>query len=204
VAAADRPADKQKWCAQPMRFARWFRPSPVQVTASALYAQLTDQARTPVFYRAFGVPDSLDGRYEMVALHAFITLRRLRRDGAATEALAQALFDAMFADMDRSLREIGVSDLSVGKRIKEMARGLYGRIAAYESALAAEPGAAAGDDPLAAALARNVYGTVAPPAGPVLAALARYVREAAARLDRVSTAALSAAPLPWPAIPEPA
>jgi cytochrome b pre-mRNA-processing protein 3 len=185
-----------------MRFARWFRPSPVQVTAGALYTKLTDQARMPAFYRALGVPDSLDGRYEMVALHAFMTLRRLRRDGAATEALAQALFDTMFADMDRSLREIGVSDLSVGKRIKEMARGLYGRIAAYESALAAAPGA--GDDPLAGALARNVYGTVAPPAAPVLASLARYVRDATERLDRVPAAQLSDAPLPWPAIPSPA
>ncbi|MEJ0067455.1 MAG: ubiquinol-cytochrome C chaperone family protein [Pseudomonadota bacterium] len=112
----------------------------MQASAGVLYAQLIEQARTPAFYGALGVPDSLDGRYEMIALHAFIALRRLRRDGGATETFAQALFDAMFADMDRSLREIGVSDLSVGKRVKEMARGLYGRIAAYEAGIAAAAG----------------------------------------------------------------
>jgi cytochrome b pre-mRNA-processing protein 3 len=182
-----------------MRFARWFRPSPVQASAGALYAQLIEQARAPAFYGAFGVPDSLDGRYEMVALHAFLALRWLKRDGAAGAALSQALFDAMFADMDRALREIGVSDLSVGKRIKEMARGLYGRIAAYEAGISPPD---RGDDPLAGALARNVYGTVAAPAGPVLAALAGYVRQAAERLDGVPVAQLDgAARLPWPALP---
>ncbi len=187
-----------------MRFARWFRPSPLQASAGALYAQLIEQARAPAFYAAFGVPDSLDGRYEMIALHAFIALRRLRRDGAATEAFAQALFDAMFADMDRSLREIGVSDLSVGKRVKEMARGLYGRIAAYEAGIAAsatDPGQNPDEDPLAGALARNVYGTVTAPAGPVLAALAGYVRQAAEGLDTVPLAQLGAsARLPWPVL----
>jgi cytochrome b pre-mRNA-processing protein 3 len=176
--------------------AAWFRRSPREADARRLYAGLVEQARAPAFYDQLGVPDSLDGRYEMLALHMALTLRRLKREGAATAALAQALFDQMFADMDRSLREIGVGDLSVGKRVKEMARGLYGRIAAYEAGIA-------GSDPaLEQALARNVYGTLAPPPRPALAELARYVRRAAAQLDGVPAAALDgAATLPWPAVP---
>jgi cytochrome b pre-mRNA-processing protein 3 len=182
--------------------APWFRRSPVELDAHRLYARLVEQARSPAFYDACGVPDSLDGRFEMLAVHVFVALQRLKRAEAEsttdTGALAQALFDAMFEDMDRSLREIGVGDLSVGKRVKEMARGLYGRIAAYES------GIADGGDALAHALARNVYGTVsAPPAGG-LAALERYLRQAVARLDAAPGNALTAgSPLPWPALPQP-
>ena len=157
-----------------MRFAPWFRPSAIDADAHRLYGRLVEQARAPAFYGVCGVPDSLDGRYEMVALHVFLALRRLKREGAATGARAQALFDAMFADMDRSLREIGVGDLSVGKRVKEMARGLYGRVVAYEAGLDGP------DDGLEEALRRNVYGTVGAPAAPDLGALARYVRAAAA------------------------
>jgi cytochrome b pre-mRNA-processing protein 3 len=127
----------------------------------------------------------------------FLVLRRLRREGAARAALAQALFDMMFADMDRSLREIGVGDLSVGKRVKEMARGLYGRIAAYEA------GVATRDDALEQALARNVYGTVTAPAPAALAALAGYVRAAAEQLDGVPAAELATDALPWPLVPQP-
>jgi cytochrome b pre-mRNA-processing protein 3 len=155
---------------------------------------LVAQARAPAFYAGLGVPDSLDGRFEMLALHVFVALRRLKQAGH--DALAQALFDAMFEDMDRSLREIGVGDLSVGKRVKEMARALYGRIAAYEAGLS-QPG----DEALVAALERNLYGTVAPPPAAAAAALARYLRQAAARLDAVAPAELGSAPPPWPAIP---
>ncbi len=178
--------------------AAWFRRPPEEADARRLYAGLVEQARRPAFYDGLGVPDSLDGRYEMLALHMVLALRRLKRDGAAVAALAQGLFDQMFADMDRSLREIGVGDLSVGPRVKEMARGLYGRIAAYET------GIADSDAALEQALARNVYGTVAAPPRPALSALARYVRAAVDRLESVPTAAVvGAATLPWPAIPAP-
>jgi cytochrome b pre-mRNA-processing protein 3 len=180
-----------------MRFAPWFRPSAIEADAHRLYGRLVEQARAPGFYGAGGVPDSLDGRYEMVVLHVFLALRRLKREGAAAGARAQALFDAMFADMDRSLREIGVGDLSVGKRVKEMARGLYGRIAAYEAGLERPD-----DDALEQALKRNVYGTVATPAAPAPARLARYVRAAAASFEALPVAALDGnAALPWPAPP---
>ena len=177
--------------------ASWFRRSPDDAGATRLYGALVAQARAAAFYRDYGVPDSLDGRYEMLALHMVLALRRLKRHGArdGASSLAQALFDAMFADMDRSLREIGVGDLSVGPRVKEMARGLYGRIAAYEAGIA-DDGAA-----LEQALARNVYGTAPSPPRPTLAALAAYVRAAAERLDAVPARELGATTLPWPAIP---
>ena len=81
------------------------------------------QARQPGFYRDCGVPDSVDGRFELIALHTFLVLHRLKADATDTEALGQALFDVMFQDMDQSLRELGAGDLGVGPRVKRMAQG---------------------------------------------------------------------------------
>lgn len=142
--------------------------------AEGLYAALVEQARRPEFYAAMGVPDTVDGRFEMIALHVFLALHRLKQE-PGQDAFAQALFDAMFADMDRNLREMGVSDLSVGRHVKTMAKGFYGRVAAFEAGLADASGTA-----LTEALRRNVYGTVAAP--PDLAPLAAYVRASAAAL----------------------
>lgn len=142
--------------------------------AGELYAALVEQARQPAFYVALGVPDTVDGRFEMVALHVFLALHRLKAE-PGQESFGQALFDAMFADMDRSLREMGVSDLSVGRHVKTMAKGFYGRVAAYEAGLA-EPGGAT----LADALRRNAYGTLASPPDPL--PLAGYLRASVASL----------------------
>ena len=143
--------------------------------ARALYERAVAQARQPPFYTSLGVPDSLDGRFDMVALHVFLLLRRLKRDGGAGARLAQRLFDLMFHDMDESLRELGVGDLGVGRRVKVMAKALYGRIAAYEAGLAGD------DRVLAAALARNLFGT-ASAREDQLAALCAYLRREAAAL----------------------
>jgi cytochrome b pre-mRNA-processing protein 3 len=138
-----------------------------QAAADALYAKAVAQARRETFYAAGAVPDTIDGRFDLLALHMFLLLHRLGAEGAATRRLAQSLFDLMFADMDQSLREMGVSDMGVGKRVKEMAKALYGRIDAYEPVLENDAG-------LRAALARNLYrGAEVPPAS--LAAMARYV-----------------------------
>ena len=143
-------------------------------TIDALYGAIVAQARHPVFYRDFGVPDTVDGRFEMIALHVFLVLHRLKAE-PGTEDFRQALFDTMFADMDRSLREMGVSDLSVGRHVKNMAKGLYGRIAAYEGGLADAQDAALGE-----AIRRNVYGTL--PASPDVRPLIAYLRANAAAL----------------------
>jgi cytochrome b pre-mRNA-processing protein 3 len=151
--------------------------------AAALYGALVAQARQPAFYTVCAVPDSVQGRFEMIALHAFLVMRRLKT-GEGAGALAQDLFDLMFADMDRNLRELGTGDLAVGKRIKKLAKSFYGRVAAYEDGLAA-PG-----ERLEAALARNVYEDMTPPA-PAVAALAAYLRQADAALAAQSLAVLA-------------
>jgi cytochrome b pre-mRNA-processing protein 3 len=157
-------------------------------TAYDLYVAIVAQARTPMLYSELGVPDTLDGRFDLITLHAFLVVNRLkqiREDKPAADDLSQALFDVMFADMDRSLREIGVGDLSVGKRVKAMARAFFGRVAAYDSGLA-DPG-----DGLEQALARNLY-RGNPPAAPKLSAMAAYVRKQYQALKDVSPEELAA------------
>ena len=120
--------------------------------AHELYCRLVAAARAPYFYTTLAVPDTLDGRFDLVGLYAFLVIRRLQAAPAPGPALAQAVFDAMFNDMDLNLREMGVSDLSVGKRVKQMWEAFHGRAAAYQGALAAADAAL-----LAEVLARNVW-----------------------------------------------
>lgn len=160
-----------------------FRRRSAHPPARLLYEGVVAQARRPEFYEQAGVPDSVDGRFELVALHCFLLLRRLRVEGEATARLRQGVFDWMFADMDASLRELGAGDLGVGRRVKHMARGFYGRIAAYDRGLDH------GGSMLPDALRRNLYGTVDPPPA-LVAAMADYVQAAAARLARQPAAAL--------------
>jgi cytochrome b pre-mRNA-processing protein 3 len=150
----------------------WFglRPRSDRAAVHAAYHRLVEQARDPVFFRDLGVPDTLDGRFEVLSLHMFLLLNRLKGDSAEATAFAQALFNTFFADMDRSLREMGAGDLGVGRRVKAMAQGFYGRIAAYEGGLAA------GDPELSRALQRNLYGTVSPVDPHFLAGMTRYLR----------------------------
>jgi cytochrome b pre-mRNA-processing protein 3 len=135
-----------------------FRRSPITDSADKLYLAAVKQARRPEFYRRCGVPDTATGRFEMIALHVFLLLYRLKGETDEGAALAQGLFDAMFADMDRNLREMGTGDLSVGGKIRRLAEGFYGRVAAYDAGLAA------GEEGLADALGRNLYATAEGPA----------------------------------------
>lgn len=133
-----------------------------------LYGAAVAAARDPYLYATLGVPDTLDGRFDMVGLYACLLIRRLRRAPDPGPALAQAVFDAMFADMDINLRELGVGDMSIGKRVRTMWEAFHGRAAAYEAAMEQED-----DAELTAAIARNVWrGTPPADAGP-LARLAR-------------------------------
>ena len=154
--------------------------------AGALYAALVAQARRPVFYRHLAVADTPTGRFEMIAVHAFLLLHRLKGEGSAAGALAQQVFDAMFADMDQNLREMGIGDLAIGKRVKRLARGFYGRIAAYERGVeSADPAV------LAAALRRNLHGAAAVEDAQ-LAAMADYMRRQVAALAAQPLAELHA------------
>jgi cytochrome b pre-mRNA-processing protein 3 len=103
--------------------------------AAELYSDVVATARAPVFYADLGVPDTIEGRYEMIVLHLVLLLRRMRQPDAKQKRLAQALVDFMAADLDRSIRELGVGDMSVGKFMKRLGEGLFGRAAAYDKAL---------------------------------------------------------------------
>ena len=118
----------------------------------ALYTQAVQAARDPYFYAELGVPDSMDGRFDMIGLHVCLLIERLQQAAAPGPALAQSVFDAMFSDMDHTLRELGVGDMSVGRKVKAMWEALHGRSLAYAAALQAGDRAA-----LAASLGRNVW-----------------------------------------------
>lgn len=153
--------------------------------ANALYAAIAAQARQPAFFAELGVPDTVLGRFEMVALHAFLVFRRLRDTGQPGRALAQATHDRMFEEVDVALRELGIGDMGIGKRVKSLAKNLYGRIEAYERGLDS------GDDTeLEQALLRNVYATAAEPRPDQARELAEYLRREAAALVQAEDAAL--------------
>ena len=155
-----------------------------------LYAAAVAAAREPALYQSLCVADTLDGRFDLVCLHAFLLVRRLRREADPGPALAQAVFDAMFSDMDVSLREMGVGDLSVGRRVRAMWEAFNGRAHAYDAALAAGDPAA-----LEAALVRNVWRGAPPSQGQCqgsAAALAQLVTAQAACLDGQAFDALAA------------
>ena len=143
--------------------------------ASAIYARTAAEARQPALFEACGIPDTLDGRFDALALHASLMIDRLRREPDG-EVLAQEFFDAMFRHLDLTLRELGVQDLGVGRRIKIMAEGLQGRALAYRAALAGAP------TPLAEVLRRNAYGGRPPVDEEAVAQLEAHVRRQAALL----------------------
>jgi cytochrome b pre-mRNA-processing protein 3 len=161
-----------------------FRRSDQDRNIHSLYGAIVAQARSPAFYTHFGVPDSVEGRFELLVLHLVLVLRRLadRRATAAKgpslgpgSAIGQRLFDVFCRDLDDNLREMGVGDLAVPRRMRQFGEAFYGRQAAYGAALdAADQGA------LEKALARNILGQVE--AGDRAAALARYADATANQL----------------------
>lgn len=142
-----------------------------------LYTASVAAARDPYLYTDLAVPDTLDGRFDVIGLHAFLVIQRLKREPEPGPAVAQAVFDAMFSDMDINLREMGVSDLSVGKRVRAMWEAFHGRANVYATALAAHDHAA-----LEAALARNIWRGQPVPDGSA-AAMARLTLAQIACLD---------------------
>jgi len=153
-----------------------FTRKPHERAGFALYGAAVAAARNPYLFEALGVPDTLDGRFDLISLHVGLLVCRISRDAdPRAKDLAQAVFDAMFADMDLNLREMGVGDLSVGKRVKRMWEAFHGRAQAYDSAL--RDGDMAG---LRSALKRNVWRGAAPEGAPE--ALAAIVAAIAAAL----------------------
>lgn len=162
---------------------------------NALYGMIVTQARAVVFYTGYGVPDTVQGRFELIVLHLVLLLSRLARDNALgsrnsgrrspAQALGQRLFDVFCHDLDDNLREMGVGDLAVPREMRRFGEAFYGRQAAYSAALIA------GDErELEMALARNIFGVVGVDDRAVR--LARYARAAARQLDTEGEDALAA------------
>lgn len=120
--------------------------------ARSLYRRLVEQSRCPEFYTDLGVSDDVDGRFDMILIHTFLVLNRLQAEGREAKDLSQDIFGALTENLDIALREMGVGDLSVGKRMKGMARAFYGRMDAYQNAVTNNDQAA-----LAEAIGRNLF-----------------------------------------------
>jgi len=163
--------------------------------AARLYAAIVAQARRPAFYRDMGVPDTVMGRFAMVALHVILAVERLRAQGpqgedTAAEELWRDLQEVFFSDMDANMREMGVSDLGVPKRMRKLGELYFGQARAYLDALAADDAQA-----LRAALARNIFHD---PDAPGAEALAAYVQRLRACLRAHAPDMLRAGEIDWP------
>jgi cytochrome b pre-mRNA-processing protein 3 len=171
---------------------RLFRPSPAKASGERLYAGAVTQARSPAFYRAMGVPDRIDARFELYTVHVVLLVHRLGGQGEQAAVTSQALFDSYLSALDDTLRELGVGDLSVSKKIRPLAEAAYGRVKAYGEALAAEPDRPA----LASLIARTVFGDAE--ATEKAAPLVEYVVTAHQALAAQPLAALLAGKAEWP------
>jgi cytochrome b pre-mRNA-processing protein 3 len=155
-----------------------------------LYAAAVRQSRNAALYEVLGVPDTTEGRFELLTLHVILLIEAL---GAMARASAQALFDVYVSDLDGALREMGVGDLTVGKRMRALGRAFYGRAAAYREALSAWPD----HEPLEGLIARTV---MAGEAGANPAALSAYVARCHDALAAQGAEDLLETPPQWPSI----
>lgn len=168
-----------------------FRRRPDARIGDFLYAHAVNQARTPDFYTTLGVADRIDARFELYTLHVLLLVMRLRDEGEEGAEIGQMLFDTYVSALDHALRELGVGDISVGKKMRKLGEALYGRMTVYEAALRADDA-----DALADALARNVFEGQSPDGA---GALARYALAARAGLAGQTIKAIRAQPL-WPEV----
>jgi cytochrome b pre-mRNA-processing protein 3 len=164
-----------------------------------LYLAVADAARNPAFFRDLGVPDTVEGRFEMVTLHAHLAVRRLRALPAPGPDLGQDLVDAVFAHFDAALRELGVGDISVPKKMKTMASAFLGRAKAYEDALTHPAGSRT--QALRAALLRNVWNNE-PGRDDEASRLAAWVEDAVAALEKAGFEDFVAANITFPPLPD--
>lgn len=167
-----------------------FRKRPAAEAGRKLYAACVTQARTPALYADLATPDTVEGRFEHYSLHVILVLDRLVRQGDEAAEVSQGLFDAYVRALDDALREMGVGDLSVGRKMRRIGEALYGRLRNYEAAFTHEEGA----DSLETILSRTVYDGVEQPP---LEAMASYVRRQRAHLAGLDLGDLLAGALTW-------
>jgi cytochrome b pre-mRNA-processing protein 3 len=183
-----------------------FRPSSPAHSIRDLYGAIVAQAREPAFYSAYGVPDTVQGRFDLIVLHLVLVIAQIGREAGeqvlpqvlpqplpqalpnegAARAIGQQLFDTFCRDLDDNLREMGVGDLAVPKKMRSFAEAFYGRQAAYVAALAATD-----RRELENALARNIFDDAKSGEGTVR--LAAYVRAALAQFGQQGQSAFEAA-----------
>ena len=167
-------------------FKSLFRPKVVEREALELYAKAVDQARLPSFYTDLGVADRIDARFELYTLHVLLLFVRLRHENTRSAELAQKLFDHYISSLDNALRELGVGDVSVGKKMRKLGEAVYGRMSSYEKALTDND-----VDSLKIALARNVFESED---AEKAAKLADYTAESHKLLSEQTIAEVEAAP----------
>ena len=152
-----------------MFLSRFFRKRPAEAAGAALYASAAKQARQPAFYLAMGAPDTLEGRFELYTLHVILLIDRLSGQGEQAAETSQAAFDAYVRGLDDALREIGVGDLSMKKKMKKLAGAFYGRLQAWQEASATLPDTATLGEAAAALLRteQHLFPVLDPAARPV-------------------------------------
>lgn len=184
-----------------------FRRRRQPATVPGIYGTIVAQARLPVFYTAYGVPDTVNGRFDVIVLHLALVLRRLRGGSDADRDVSQHLFDHFCVDMEANLREIGIADLKVPKEMRKIGEAFYGRARAYDEVLDGHGVAGATDkadgsavslNDLAAVLARNIQGSSGQ-ASEAAHKLAAYVRVVEAALAAQPASEISAGRLTFPA-----
>jgi cytochrome b pre-mRNA-processing protein 3 len=176
-----------------MILASLFRRKSGEDHAGAVYAAIVSAARRPLLYEDYKVADTLEGRFDMVILHAYLVLDRLKTGDLAAQAFAQELTDRIFLEMDHNFREMGVGDLSVGKRVRKLAEIFYGRIGAYALAILE------GEAGLAEAFRRNVYPDGVEPAA--LQGLVHYALAVRKGLAGLDPARIALGQLHYPEVP---
>jgi cytochrome b pre-mRNA-processing protein 3 len=163
-----------------MILAQWRARRASKTLIEQIRGEIVAAARRPELYKELAAPDRMDGRFELLTLHAGLVLRRLAALGGVADAIAQDLVDSLFSHFDDTLREIGYSDIGVSKRLKAMGSAFYGRNAAYAAALDDSS-----PDALAMALGRNVYGAPGPEVEPRAETLARHIASLDAALATI-------------------
>jgi cytochrome b pre-mRNA-processing protein 3 len=172
---------------------KWLRRASPTDTIEAIYGAIVAQARSPAFYADFNVPDTVEGRFDMIVLHLFLLMRRFKRGGPEQQKLGQALMERFCSDLDANLREMGVGDLTVPKKMQKFAEAFYGRSATYERALVAGDRNAG-----SVAIARNIFGQDHPLGG--ARQLSDYMFAAAAVLDASPDSAITEGRFSYPSI----
>jgi cytochrome b pre-mRNA-processing protein 3 len=166
-------------------------------TARSLYGSIVTQARQPVLYAEWGIPDTAQGRLEMIVLHLALVLQRLAQEGESGKRLGRALTEEFVCDMDDAMREMTFGDLAVPREVKRIAAALFDRHNAYAAALREDQ-----DAPLEAALSAQLAYLQAPRMD--VAHLAHYMRDAARSLAQQPARGVLAGELAWPGLAAPA